>query len=201
MKRFAKVVPGWDCIYGACSVPGCPGKMGRYRGQYAGHGIHCDEWICGVLEGDRLLELVVYTDTYPATIPAEHWAPCRRCGHAKHDNRDTACGFVAPPTSAAEDPCNCPGEPLDKRVRGNFMTLHRVKERLPSETDGDLKGRLGNFSRVLSTDDLVCVECDGGAFDFARKTFRAHGDPNKPEQPEALWEALEATLKRWTRSS
>lgn len=65
MKRSIETVPGWDCIRAPCGRNGC----GVHPG--SNHGIHNDEWVYIVSEGDFALVLSVYSRIYPATVPED----------------------------------------------------------------------------------------------------------------------------------
>lgn len=63
MRRQTVVVPGYDCIRTPCGKRGCGTHVG------ANHGIHNEEWIFAVCDGDAALTIVVGSGKYPETVP------------------------------------------------------------------------------------------------------------------------------------
>lgn len=62
-SRRIAVRPGWDCERSPCGKNGCGTEAG------AGHGIHCDEWVYVIGEGDLVLTAVVMSGVFPEGTP------------------------------------------------------------------------------------------------------------------------------------
>jgi hypothetical protein len=56
MKRSSTVIPGYDHVRNPC-------------GKTCIHGIHGDEWLFAVADGDLALVLRVYSGVYPPSVP------------------------------------------------------------------------------------------------------------------------------------
>lgn len=63
MIRKTITRPGYDCVRHPCGKHGC----GTHPG--SNHGIHCDDWVFVVSEGDLALTLTVFSGIFPASVP------------------------------------------------------------------------------------------------------------------------------------
>lgn len=161
MKRNSRIDEGNDCIYGVCRW--CPGKTGLDERHRAGHGIKAEEWIYWITSDDGLtsLSLVVHTDIYPPTVPADHAA---RCGVVERKKT------------------------LYERRYGTDLTLHvgfkTRKEQLAAGA-GDGMDRDCFFLGEKRGD------CSRTTALGAREFFEKHGYPFDFRQTEEFWKALE----------
>lgn len=64
LKRTFFKRPGYDCIRNPCGKNGCGTNPG------SGHGVHCEEWVFVVSDGQRALCLEVWSGIYPDSVPA-----------------------------------------------------------------------------------------------------------------------------------
>lgn len=62
ITRIHELVPGFDCIAKPCGRGGCGERPG------ASHGIHCDEWIYGINDGQVAVALRVFSGIYPKSV-------------------------------------------------------------------------------------------------------------------------------------
>lgn len=70
LRKIMVVRPGWDCIRQPCGKNGCGDRLA------ANHGVHCDEWIYGLTDGQIAIVGLVWTDRFPATVPPhQQWRP------------------------------------------------------------------------------------------------------------------------------
>lgn len=63
MKRTSKKRPGFDCIRHPCGRNGCGTRPG------ASHGVHSEEWIYAVSDGDVGIVLLIFSGVFPSTVP------------------------------------------------------------------------------------------------------------------------------------
>lgn len=69
MIRASHKIPGYDCIRHPCGKRGC----GTHPG--SSHGLHNEEWVYVVKDGDVALALTVGSRVYPESVPErEEWA-------------------------------------------------------------------------------------------------------------------------------
>lgn len=97
MKRMTKRVPGWDCIRHPCGKNGCGERPG------ASHGIHCEDWLYVVSDGDVALSLTVFSNVYPDSVPEDDRLPKAPWGA----DLSLHVGFPLPTFTAGDDD-ECP---------------------------------------------------------------------------------------------
>lgn len=167
MKRIATARPGNDCFYG----------------EYWSYAVVADN-------GLTALQLTVYTDIYPPTVPVDHAALCgslcERCHHGGHGAG--RCGDVNAGNRWGTAKCDCPAKPFAARRRGTDLTFHvgfpTEKEMIRTWTPNS-RGACDLLpGSWCDTNDSTAT----GGRDF----FAKYGDPAQALQPESFWLALEA---------
>jgi hypothetical protein len=68
LQRISSKTPGYDCIRNPCGKYGCGTNPG------SSHGVHNEEWLYVVKDGDVAMSLLVGSRVYPETVPQrEEW--------------------------------------------------------------------------------------------------------------------------------
>lgn len=96
IKRHSERVPGYDCIRNPCGRGNC----GKTPG--GSHGIHCDDWIYVVSDGDLALSLTVFSGIFPYSVPEDTVANLRSI-YPMGADLSLHVGFVVPGNDWGDD--------------------------------------------------------------------------------------------------
>lgn len=72
IERITQVFPGYDHLRNPCGKNGCGKNAG------SNHGIHCDEWYFILKAEDIVGVFVVFTRTFPASVPRDAYLESRK---------------------------------------------------------------------------------------------------------------------------